>query len=73
MTLLAPDPALVLAVTTVPAMALVSGAGLRAWRQWLEVRRLELETGTRAASPGKSDLASLRDRVRRLEAIASGS
>ena len=73
MAFLASDPALILAATVVPIIALVSGAGLRAWSQWLEVRRLELETGSRAASPEKRDLVSLRERVRRLEAIASGS
>ena len=62
-------PATVLAVT-----ALLCFSGLRAWRQWLEVKRLEIargdlvpdETGVRI------ELASVRERLKKLEAIASG-
>ena len=52
------------------AVALVSAAGLRAWRQWLEVKRLEI-TG-RGAPHTRSELGELRRRVRRLEALANG-
>jgi hypothetical protein len=52
------------------AVALVSAAGLRAWRQWLEVKRLEI-AGHGAAGP-RDELGELRRRVRRLEALASG-
>ena len=52
------------------ALALVSAAGLRAWRQWLEVKRTELSRNGPAAARG--DLGELKRRVRRLEALASG-
>lgn len=58
-----------LALLLTLAVALISAAGLRAWRQWLEVKRLEL-AGT-AAGP-RSELGELRRRVRRLEALANG-
>ncbi len=58
------------------AIGLLSAALLKAWHGWLELRRTELDSH-RAGSPGKSsgarpELADLRARVRRLEAIASG-
>ena len=49
---------------------LVSTASLRAWRQWLEVKRLEI-TG-RSGPRAWTELSELRRRVRRLEALASG-
>jgi hypothetical protein len=52
------------------AVALVSVAGLRAWRQWLELKRLEI-AGRGTAAP-RTELRELRRRVRRLEALASG-
>jgi hypothetical protein len=52
------------------ALALVSAAGLRAWRQWLELKRTELERHGPAAA--RTDLGELKRRIRRLEALASG-
>ena len=65
-----PSPLLVLGPTGLVGCSLVSLAALRAWRGWLEVKRLELTSGRRRV-PGV-DLATLRSRVRRLEAIANG-
>lgn len=52
------------------ALALVSAAGLRAWRQWLDLKRSELVRNGPANPRG--DLGELKRRVRRLEALASG-
>ena len=65
----APD-LLVYALASLAAVALLSLAGLRAWRGWLELRRTELTSG--GAGARTPDLAGLRARVKRLEAIASG-
>ena len=51
-------------------------AALRGWQGWLELRQLEL--GSRRSAPGvrapaRLELTELRDRVRRLEAIANGT
>jgi hypothetical protein len=46
---------------------LAAGAALRAWRQWLALKSLEL-----AGSRGGGQIAELRARVRRLESIAGG-
>ncbi|HEX8584930.1 MAG TPA: hypothetical protein VF680_11010 [Allosphingosinicella sp.] len=66
------DPALLLALSgaAAAALALASGAGLKAWRQWLALRREALRTGGGPALAG--ELRGLRARVRRLEAIADG-
>jgi hypothetical protein len=73
------DPAslVALSVSGLAAVGLVSTAGLRAWADWLELRRLDL-TGlgrgsARAGPPTRLELADLRTRVKRLEAIANGA
>ncbi|HEY1604221.1 MAG TPA: hypothetical protein VGF77_01330 [Allosphingosinicella sp.] len=62
--------ALPLALLLTLAIALVSAAASRAWRQWLEVKRLEI--ARRAAAAPRAELGELRRRVRRLEALANG-
>ena len=55
-------------------LGIASAASLRAWNGWLDLKRLQLEasrSGPRAAGT-KPELVDLKDRVRRLEAIASG-
>jgi hypothetical protein len=65
------SPPLMLASAGLAACGLIAAALLKAWQDWLEVKRIELAFGRqqKAASP---DLATLKSRVRRLEAIASG-
>ena len=53
------------------AVALASLAALRGWRGWLDLKRLELAAPARPAG-GRIELAALRERVRRLEAIVDG-
>lgn len=69
------DPTLLigLAGTAAAGTALASGAVLKAWTQWLELRREQLQTGQRSAPPPAGELRALRERVRRLEAIADGT
>lgn len=51
-------------------------AGLRAWNGWLELKKMELtqSVGERRLPPagGRIEMADLRERVRKLEAIAAG-
>jgi hypothetical protein len=66
------DPVSLVVTAAIATIGLAATAlvALRCWQDWLEVKRLELERrGPRALS---SDLAVLRERVRRLEAIANG-
>jgi len=51
-------------------------AALKAWSGWLDLKRLELTqaAGDRTLPPasGRIEIADLRERVRKLEAIAAG-
>ena len=61
-------------VLLVSAMAAVSG--LKGWQSWLDYKRLELasQTADHGLPPatGRIELADLKERVRKLEQIASG-
>jgi hypothetical protein len=63
---------LTLALAATVAVALATAVALKAWQGWLELRRLQAGGG-RPTAPrsGRIDIADLRDRVRRLEAIAN--
>ena len=58
------------------AMGLTCVAALKAWQAWLDFKRLELaaQTGDHSLPPatGRIELADLKERVRKLEAIAAG-
>lgn len=62
--------------TMLLAMGLACVAGLKGWQSWLDYKRLEL--ASQSADPdfppatGRIELADLKERVRKLEAIASG-
>ena len=66
----------VLSASILTGLAAASIAGLRAWNGWLELKRFELTQGTadRTLPPatGRIEIADLRERVRKLEAIAAG-
>jgi len=51
-------------------------AGLKGWNAWIDLKRLELTRGvaehTVAPAGGRIEIADLRERVRKLEAIAAG-
>jgi hypothetical protein len=65
-----PGIPLPLAASATLGLALVSAAGLRAWLQWLELKRTQIAQSGRAN--GRPDLGELKRRVRRLEALANG-
>jgi len=58
------------------ALGLASIAALKGWNAWLEYKRLELaiHVGDATLPPagGRIELADLKERVRKLEAIAAG-
>ena len=66
----------VLAASILVGLGAASWAGLKAWNGWLELRRFELthDAADRTLPPatGRIELADLRERVRKLEAIAAG-
>ncbi len=80
MTTLLLDPTLVLTAGGLFGLALVAAALLRAWHGWLDYKRQELERGHPNAAKDEGsglgtariELADLKERIRKLEAIASG-
>ncbi len=66
----------VLAASVIVGLAGASLAGLKAWSGWLELKKMELAqvAGDRSLPPasGRIEMADLRERVRKLEAIAAG-
>jgi hypothetical protein len=76
------DPAtnLLLAAIALLSVAVCSLAALKGWRGWLDLKRLEL-AGARGRDPDRKpppspaariELADLKERIRKLEAIANG-
>jgi hypothetical protein len=66
----------VLSGSVIAGLGGASIAGLRAWNGWLELKKLELaqSVGDRGLPPagGRIEIADLKERVRKLEAIAAG-
>jgi hypothetical protein len=67
-----------LAATGLVALSILVLAGLKGWQGWLELKRMELAghagegaTPGRLASFERIEVADLKERVRKLEAIAS--
>ena len=76
-----------IAATVIGTIAFSSFAGLKGWRDWLDFKRLELASNGPVAhglagqvshdlplgpTGNRIELADLRERVRKLEAIAEG-
>lgn len=67
-----------IAAASLAGVIILSLAALRAWHEWVELQRYALSGGRREpdapASPtaARIELADLRERVRKLEAIAAG-
>ncbi|HEX7820726.1 MAG TPA: hypothetical protein VF463_08920 [Sphingobium sp.] len=65
------------ALTSLAALAIIAGATLRGWRGWLDLKRAELDKGTiaepaRLPAAERIEIADLKERIRKLEAIAAG-
>lgn len=64
-------PAAAIAIT-----AMLSIAALKAWRGWLDLKRLEIAaegSTSGGGNPGlRIEMAAIRDRLRKLEEIATG-
>lgn len=67
---------LILAATSLVGLALAAVAGLKGWQSYLDYKRLELasQVGDVHLPPagGRIEIADLKERVRKLEAIAAG-
>jgi hypothetical protein len=66
----------VLSASIIAGLAGASIAGLKAWNGWLELKKMELTQmiGERGLPPasGRIEMADLKERIRKLEAIAAG-
>lgn len=68
---------MILAATVLAVTAMLCLAGSRAWRGWLELKRLELSRAAEDGTPDQDvgvriELAAVRERLKKLEEIASG-
>ena len=65
-----------LSASVIAGLAGASWAGLKAWNGWLELKKMELTqmVGDRSLPPasGRIEMADLKERIRKLEAIAAG-
>lgn len=63
----------IIAVACLVAIGMIAAAALTAWQGWLQLRARELDrTADLPAGLARIELADLRERLRRLEAIAAG-
>lgn len=72
------EPTIIIAITALIGLTLVIAALLRAWHGWLALKEKELGLGNRDRDPSSAlgaariELSDLKERIRKLEAIASG-
>lgn len=70
-------PIIILSIAALAAICVVSAALLVGWRGWLELKSAELEQLGERNAPANTvntriELADLKERLRKLEAIAAG-
>ncbi len=69
---------LIIASTTLAAVALLSMIGLRGFTAWIDLKRAELDArgpisdGGIPSAGNRIEIADLKERLRKLEAIAAG-
>lgn len=72
------DPILIatVAASLLAAVGIAAWAALKGWQGWLELKRMEMVNGraeaTMPPASGRIELADLKERIRKLEAIAAG-
>jgi hypothetical protein len=67
---------LTMAMAGLAGIAILAGAALRGWSGWLDLKRAELGRRTDEGAPptaaARIEVADLKERIRKLEAIAAG-
>jgi hypothetical protein len=63
-----------IAIAALIGIAIVAGATLKGWQDWLALKHRELDRfpAQIEGGAGRIELADLRERIRKLEAIAAG-
>ncbi|MES3098190.1 hypothetical protein [Sphingomonas faeni] len=74
-----PNVYITLALASLAGLAMIVAGGLAGWRGWLSLRRMELDHAQDgghlpvAVSTGsRIEIADLKERIKKLEAIAAG-
>lgn len=75
-----PNLYITLAVSGLAGLGIVTAAGLSGWRGWLALKHRELLEHSRGSEPqaaiptaaSRIEIADLKERIRKLEAIAAG-
>lgn len=69
---------ILMTVAPLLGLGIIAGAALRGWQGWLDLKRRELDKRhsefepSMAGGAGRIELADLKERIRKLEAIAAG-
>lgn len=75
------DPTIIMTGGSLIGLVVIAASLLRAWQGWLDLKARELDRGATAPAPAEEgsgmgtariELADLKERIRKLEAIASG-
>ncbi len=72
------EPTIIIAATALVGLTVVVFALLMAWRGWLALKELELSQSDHSSPQGSNlgaariEISDLKERIRKLEAIASG-
>ena len=72
-----PDVYLTVSISSLAGLAMVTTAGLSGWRSWLALKHQQLDQAVdplpHVASAGsRIEIADLKERIKKLEAIAAG-
>jgi hypothetical protein len=70
-----PFTTVTLSLSGLAGLGMIVAGGLAGWRGWLQLKRSELDRGSDAPVPtagARIEIADLRERIRKLEAIAAG-
>ena len=66
---------LIIAATALVAIAMLATFGLKGFTAWLDLKRAELDANRQLSAPStgnRIEIADLKERIRKLEAIAAG-
>ena len=72
-----PQTLVTVSLSGLAGLAMVTGASLAGWHGWLQLKRTELHHAREVApaeghAGARIEIADLRERIRKLEAIAAG-
>ena len=73
-----PNVYIILALASLAGLAMIVAGGLAGWRGWLSLRRMELGQMHDGGMPvavsagSRIEIADLKERIKKLEAIAAG-